>query len=86
MNNPIGFDSYTVKQEHVQEEPWRPLQILTVLKVAAETEAECSVCHVALGPLLFDKNHHCSLNDGEVGDQVIHYCAEHCPNCGKEDD
>lgn len=84
----IGYDSYSVKQEHVQENPWRPLIVLSVLEAACQQYADCEVCHEPLGPLTEDKNHHASLNDGVVGDRVLHYCAAHCPACNRsvEDD
>lgn len=77
----IGFDSFTIRQEHVQELPWRDMIISSILGAASMIEAECAVCHTPLGTILEDRNHHATLNDEEIGDAVIHYCRDHCPAC-----
>lgn len=43
--------------------------------------AECEVCHVALGPVGKDDNHHSSL----FTDPVHHFCAAHCPACNAQE-
>lgn len=77
----IGFDSFTVKQEHVAENSWRTIMVLSILTTACAAEAECAVCHTPLGPVMIDNNHHATINDEEIGDDVVHYCEKHCPAC-----
>ena len=80
---PIGFDSFTIKQQHVVETVhWDELQAMVLLPASMEV-AECAVCKVVLGPLFADKNHHCCFDDLEVGDVYHHYCGAHCPACRK---
>ena len=80
----IGFDSFTVKLEHAQEAPWVPAIEHASLMEAALQEAECSVCRMPLGPVVFDVNHHVGWENEEIRDKVVHYCAVHCPACGGE--
>ena len=82
----IGYDSFTIKQEHVQETPWRDMVVASILTAASMVDAECCVCGEPLGPIIEDRNHHAGLNDEEIGDEVKHYCRKHCPACNAPED
>jgi len=81
----IGFDSEEIKTEHYNESPLRFMIVHELLEEACHQNANCAVCQVELGPLEVDDNHHCSI-PSEIGDQIVHYCAEHCPACKRRED
>lgn len=55
------------------------------LRAAAMTYSKCAVCGKELNPLGPDDLDHHACYDLEQGNEIYHYCAEHCPACNGRD-